>query len=75
VALRQVSALRASKNVILDTNLSFQQMSIAKTALIQQMTRFQWLNKTITMLAEFFTHLEVHSYRQHKFGEQALLTY
>jgi hypothetical protein len=34
VALRQVSMLRASKNIIPDTNLSFWQMSIAKTALI-----------------------------------------
>ena len=75
VALRQVSALRASKNVIPDANLSFRQMSIAKTALIQQMTKFQWPNKAITALAEFFTHLEVHPYRQREFGEQALLTY
>ena len=75
VALRQVSALRASKNVIPDANLSFRQMSIAKTALIQQMSKFQWPNKAITALAEFFTHLEVHPYRQREFGEQALLTY
>ena len=75
VALRQVSALRASKNVIPDANLSFRQMSIAKTALIQQMSKFQWPNKVITALAEFFTHLEVHPYRQREFGEQALLTY
>lgn len=50
-------------------------MSIVKTTLIQQMTKFQWPNKAITTLAEFFTHFEVHPYRQHKFGEQALLTY
>jgi hypothetical protein len=75
VALRQVSMLRASKNVIPDANLSFRQMSIAKTALIQQMMRFQWPNKAITTLAEFFTHIEVHPYHQHEFGELALLTY
>jgi len=75
VALRQVSALRASKNAIPDANLSFRQMSIAKTTLIQQMTKFQWPNKAITALADFFTHLEVHPFRQREFGEQALLTY
>jgi hypothetical protein len=75
VALRQVSALRASKNVVPDVSLSFRQMSIAKTALIQQMTKFQWPNKAITALAEFFTNLEVHPYHQREFGEQALLTY
>jgi hypothetical protein len=50
-------------------------MSIAKTALIQQMTRFQWPNKAVMALAKFFTHLEVHPYRQREFGELALLTY
>jgi len=75
VALRQVSALRASKNVIPDSGLSFRQMSIAKTTLIQQMTKFQWPNKAITALAEFFTHIEVHPYRQREYGEQALLVY
>jgi hypothetical protein len=34
VALRQISMLRTSKNVIPDANLSFRQMSIAKTSLI-----------------------------------------
>ena len=75
VALRQVSTLRASKNAIPDASLSFRQMSIAKTTLIQQMTKFQWPDKAITALAEFFTHLEVHPFRQREFGEQALLTY
>jgi hypothetical protein len=75
VALRQVLALRASKNVIPDANLSFRQMSIAKTAFIQQMMRFQWPNKAVTALAKIFTHLEVHPYCQHEFRELALLTY
>jgi hypothetical protein len=61
VALRQVSMLRASKNIVPNVSLSFRQMSIAKTTLIQQMTKFQWPNKAITALAKFFTHLEVHS--------------
>jgi hypothetical protein len=39
------------------------------------MTKFIWPNKAITALAKFFTHLEVHPYHQHEFGEQALLTY
>jgi hypothetical protein len=75
VALRQVSALRASKNVIPDVNLSFRQMSIAKTILIQQMTRCQWPDEAITALAVFFTQIESHPFRLREFGEQALLTY
>jgi hypothetical protein len=50
-------------------------MFIAKTVLIQQMTKFQWPNKAITALAKFLTHIEVHPDHQRKFGEQALLTY
>jgi hypothetical protein len=75
VALRQVSTLRVSKNIVPDASLSFRQMSIVKTTLIQKMTKFQWPNKAITALAKFFTHLEVHPYRQHEFREQGLLTY
>lgn len=75
VALHQISAVRASKNVIPDANLSFRQMSSVKTALLQQITKFQWPNKAISVLAEFFTHLEVHPYQQHDFGEQDLLIY
>lgn len=75
VALRQVSALRASKNVVPDVNLSFQQFSIAKTILIQQMTRCQWPNEAIGALADFFTHIDGHPFRLREYGEQALLTY
>ena len=75
VALRQVSGLRASKNVVPDINLSFRQMSITKTILIQQMTRYQWPNEAVGALANFFTQIEAHSFRLREFGEQALLTY
>jgi hypothetical protein len=75
VALKQVSALRASKNVIPDANLLFRQMFIAKTILILQMSKFQWPNKAVTAFAKFFTCLEVHPYCQQEFGEQAFLIY
>lgn len=42
VALCQISAVRASKKVISNANLSFRQMSIAKTTLLQQITKLQW---------------------------------
>ena len=39
VALRPVSTLKASKNVILDIDLTWRQMGIAKSTLIQHMTK------------------------------------
>ena len=75
VSLRPVASLKASKNVIQDIDLTWHQMAIAKTILIQQITKFHWLDNAITSLAEFFMNLEVHQYRQRAYGEQALLIY
>jgi hypothetical protein len=75
VSLRPVSALKASKNVVQDIDLTWRQLEIAKTILIQQLTKFHWPEGAITSLAEFFMNLEVHQYRQRAYGEQALLIY
>ena len=72
VSLRPVVSLKASKNVIQDINLTWHQMTIAKTILIQQITKFHWLDDAITLLAEFFMNLEVYQYCQRAYGEQAL---
>lgn len=75
VSFRPVSALKASKNVVQDVDLSWRQMEIAKTTLIQQITKCGWADKAITALAQFFMNLEVHHYRQRAYGEHALLVY
>ena len=75
VSLRLVASLKASKNVIQDIDLTWHQMAIAKTILIQQITKFHWSDNAITSLAEFFMNLEVHQYHQWAYGEQALLIY
>lgn len=64
VSFRPVSALRASKSVVQDLDLTWQQMEITKTTLIQHITKCEWPEKAITMLAQFFTNLEVHHYHQ-----------
>ena len=75
VSFRPVSALKASRNVVQDADLSWRQMEIAKMTLIQQITKCGWAQKAVTALAQFFMNLEVHHYRQQAYGEHALLTY
>ena len=64
VSFRPVSALKASRNVVQDADLSWRQMEIAKMTLIQQITKCGWAQKAVTALAQFFMNLEVHHYRQ-----------
>ena len=75
VSFRPVSALKPSRNIIQDINLSWCQMEIAKTTLIQHITKCRWTQKAVTTLAQFFMNLEVHHYQQRPYGEHALLTY
>jgi hypothetical protein len=75
VTLRPVAALKASKNITPDIELTWHQMEIAKTILIRQISKCRWPDKSITSLAQFFMNLEVHQYRQRAFREQALLVY
>ena len=75
VALKSVSSLKASRNVIPDADLSFRQVSMAKNAFIPLMTKYQWLEKAINAFAQLFTQLELHPFRQREFGERALITY
>ena len=75
VSFRPVSALKASRNVVQDADLSWRQMEIAKTTLIQHITKCGWAQKVVTTLTQFFMNLEVHHYHQRAYGEHALLTY
>ena len=64
VSFRPVSALKASKNVLQDSDLTWCQMEIAKTTLIQQITKCEWPKKAVTALAQCFMNLKVHHYCQ-----------
>ena len=75
VTLKSIASVKASKNVIPDTDLSFRQISMAKNALIPLMTKYQWTEKAINAFAQLFTQLELHPYRQRDFGEWALIIY
>lgn len=75
LSLKPVSSLKASKNVVQDIDLTWRQMEIAKTTLIQHITKHSWAEDAITALAQFYMNLEVHHYRQRAHGEHALIVY
>ncbi|KAF8869550.1 hypothetical protein CPB84DRAFT_1856194 [Gymnopilus junonius] len=75
VTLKSVSSLKASRNVIPDADLSFQQMSMAKNALIPLMAKYEWTERAVNVFAQFFTLLEMHPHWLHEYGERALLVY
>ena len=75
VALKSISSLKASRNVIPDTELSFRQVSMVKNTFIPLMTKYAWTEKAINAFAQLFTQLELHPLRQREFGERALITY
>ena len=75
VSLKSISSLKASKNVVPDTELSFRQVSMAKNAFIPLMTKYLWSAKAINAFAQLFTQLELHPLRQREFGERALIIY
>ena len=69
VSLKSISSLKASKNVILDAELTFHQVSMEKNAFILLMTKYNWLAKSINTFMQLFTQLELHLFRQREFGE------
>lgn len=75
ISLRTVSALKASKNVIPDAQLTFRQMSMAKNTFVPLMSKYKWPDKAVNSMAHFFTQLEMHPYRQRDHGERALVVY
>ncbi|KAF8808236.1 hypothetical protein BYT27DRAFT_7255740 [Phlegmacium glaucopus] len=74
LSLRPVASLKASKNVIPDAELSWRQMTIARTTLVRNLAN-RWPTKHIQALAHFFMNLETHPYRHRPFGEKSLLIY
>ena len=75
VSSRPVSALKASKNVVQDADLTWRQMEMAKITLFQYIAKCGWAEKAVTTLAQFFMNLGAHHYRERDYGEHALLSY
>ena len=75
VSLRSISALRASKNVIQDVDLTWNQLTYAKTSYLQHLGKAGWPQKHVDALAHFFIALESSPFRGRTHGEKILITY
>ncbi|KAE9396087.1 hypothetical protein BT96DRAFT_763109, partial [Gymnopus androsaceus JB14] len=76
VALRPLSTLSKSPKAIPDEQLSFTQLSIAKTLYVQTMTELGWPAEYCKAWAQLYTILENHRFRRiEPHGEQVLVKY
>ena len=75
VALKPVTAFKASKNVIPDADLSWRQMNIGKNTMLRHMELCNWPSKHVDSFARFYLHLELDPMRSRPNGERVLLAY
>lgn len=75
VGLRQVAAVKSSKNVIQDADLSWNQMTYAKASYIQHAAKAGWPEKHVDALVHFFIGIETSAFRVRSHGEKVLLQY
>jgi hypothetical protein len=75
LALKQLSAVKASHNAIKDADLTWWQMTMGRICFLQHASAANWPSSHIKSLAKFFLNLEIHPTRNHKHGESILLIY
>lgn len=75
LALRAVSAAKASRHAIKDMDLTWRQMTIAKNLLLSYMGRFKWPDEYTQSLAGFFINIELSDRRARPNGERTLIIY
>jgi hypothetical protein len=75
VSFRSISAVRASRNAIQDIDLTWAQMTYAKTSYLQHLGNAGWPKKHIDALAHCFIALEASSFHGCTHGEKILIIY
>ena len=76
LALKSLASHKPSKKAIPDEDLTWSQMSSAKTVYIMEIERLKWPQKHRQAIQEFFYALDMHPYRsRHEFREAILLRY
>ena len=75
VALKPVTAFKASKNAISDADLTWRQMNIGKNTMLRYMEICDWPQKHTESFARFYLHLELDPMRSHPNREWVLLAY
>jgi hypothetical protein len=75
VALKPVTSFKASRNVIPDADLTWNQLNISKNALIRYMEICGWPQKHTQSFAHFYFNLELDPMRARPNGEKVLIIY
>lgn len=75
MALKPIGAYKSSSKAVPDSRLTWNEVSIAKTKLLQAMQDAQWPAKHLVALAGFFVNLDAHEIREEEEGELALVQY
>ncbi|KAK6989042.1 hypothetical protein R3P38DRAFT_2572418, partial [Favolaschia claudopus] len=75
LALAHVSVSKPSEKVVLDENLTWSEMSAAKTLLVKEMEAAKWPKEYVMALAQFYYNLDNHPMRHEPHGEKTLLLF
>ncbi|KAJ7059010.1 hypothetical protein C8F01DRAFT_1085467 [Mycena amicta] len=75
VGLRLAGSFSASKNVVKDCDLTWEQLAFAKNSMLHQMTLLSWPAKHVESLANFWYNLETHPTRSMLHGDRIVITY
>ncbi|KAF8152847.1 hypothetical protein K438DRAFT_1921872 [Mycena galopus ATCC 62051] len=75
VGLRPASSFSASRKVVKDIELTWDQLSFAKNSMLSHMTKLAWPAKHVESLADFWYSLETHPTRSLLHGDRIVLTY
>ncbi|KAF8813061.1 hypothetical protein BYT27DRAFT_7251289 [Phlegmacium glaucopus] len=75
MALKPITSLKATKNVVKDKDLSWRQMTMGKNSMLHHMSKLGWPEKHINALAHFYFKLEDHPMRLRPNGDEILLIF
>ncbi|OBZ77376.1 hypothetical protein A0H81_02562 [Grifola frondosa] len=75
LALRPMAAFRPSRKVVLDSQLTWEQIMQGKAVLLSEMERAKWGEKILKALTRFYWDLDNHELRSETWGTAALVLY
>ena len=75
IQLQSISSLKASKNVIQDSELTWRQMTMGRTNFLAHLATAKWPEKHVNALTQFFLQLDMHHFRSRPHGERVLILY
>jgi hypothetical protein len=75
IAFKPLAAVRASKNITQDKDLTWRQMTMGKNEMLVYMAKLDWPKKHLEALANFFFNLEDHSLRRQAHGDHILILF